>query len=109
MLFSGLLINVKKIKIDEKNVPPTTMKIIRVGGVLKLRSALKQKQHIQNVSDEHATSNSGGSRIFPRGCAKSQIGIILQNFAENCMKMKDFRSPRGGGRVPDALLRSVNG
>ena len=32
--------------------------------------------------NEHATSNSGGSRIFRRGCANSQIGIILQNFAE---------------------------
>ena len=51
MVFSGLLINVKKIKIDEKNVPLTTMKIIREGGVLKLRSTLKQKRHIQNVSE----------------------------------------------------------
>ena len=39
--------------------------------------------------------HSGGSRIFQRGCANSQIEIILQFFAKNCMKMKEF-GPRGG-------------
>ena len=36
---------------------------------------------------------SGGPRIFPRGCANSQIRIILQFFAENCVKMKEFGPP----------------
>ena len=51
MVFSGLLINVKKIKIDEKECPTHNDENNSGRGVLKLRSALKQKQHIQNVSE----------------------------------------------------------
>ena len=38
----------------------------------------------------------------PGGCANSQIAIIFQIFAKNCMKMKEFE-PRGA-RVPGAPL-----
>ena len=39
--------------------------------------------------------SSGGSRIFPRGCANSQKCYYFSIFfAENCMKMKEF-GPRG--------------
>ena len=51
---------------------------------------------------------SGGSTIFPRGCANSPIGIILQFFAENRMKIKEFE-PGGEGEVPWSPLRSANG
>ena len=53
------------------------------------------------------TVSSGGSRIFPRGCAKSQKAIIFQFFAENCLKMKEFGPLEGG--VPGAPLGSANG
>ena len=42
------------------------------------------------------TRCSGGSRIFPGGCANSQIGIFCNFSAENCTKMKEF-GPGGGG------------
>ena len=46
----------------------------------------------------------------PGGCANSQIAIIFQIFAKNCMKMKVFGPPGGGGpRVPGAPFRSANG
>ena len=45
---------------------------------------------------------SGGSRIFPRGCTNSQIGIILQNF---CRKLHESeRISIGGGGVLAPLL-----
>ena len=45
---------------------------------------------------------------FPQGGAPTpKIAIIFQNFAENCMKMKEF-GPPGGARVPGAPLRSAN-
>ena len=34
-----------------------------------------------------------------RGGGNSQVGVILQIFAENCMEMKEF-GPRGGGTRP---------
>ena len=50
------------------------------------------------------THFSGGSRIFPGGggAPTPKSAIIFQFFAENCMKMKEFGPPRGGGRVPGA-------
>ena len=37
---------------------------------------------------------SGGSRIFPRGCANSQKCYYFSLFfAENCMEMKEFGPP----------------
>ena len=45
---------------------------------------------------------SGGPRIFPRGCANSQkCHHFSFFFAENCMKMKEFR-PQGEACVPGA-------
>ena len=39
---------------------------------------------------------------FPQGGAPTpKIAIIFQNFAKNCMKMKEF-GPPGGARVPGA-------
>ena len=44
---------------------------------------------------------SGGSRIFPGGGAPTpKIAIIFHIFAENCMKMKEFGPPGGGGARP---------
>ena len=43
----------------------------------------------------------GGSRIFLGGGANSQSGCILQIFAANCMKMKEFGPCRG--RAPLVL------
>ena len=46
---------------------------------------------------------------FPQGGAPTpKIAIIFQNFAKNCMKMKEF-GPPGGARVPGAPLGSANG
>ena len=53
-----------------------------------------------------SVADPGFSRV---GCANSQIGIILQFFAENCMKMKEFGPPGEGARVPGAPLRSAKG
>ena len=40
---------------------------------------------------------------FPQGGAPTpKSAIISQIFAENCMKMKEFGPPGGGGRVPGA-------
>ena len=56
---------------------------------------------------------SGGSRFFPEGGANSQSGcakpVILQIFAKNRLKMKEFGS-RGGARPwrPPAPLGSAN-
>ena len=41
---------------------------------------------------------SGGSRIFPRGCANSQIGIILQFFCQNLHENERIWTPGGGAR-----------
>ena len=41
---------------------------------------------------------SDGSRIFPRW--GRQVGVILQLFAENCMKMKEFGPPGGHASLP---------
>ena len=49
---------------------------------------------------------SGGSRIFPKGCANSQIGIILPIFYRKLHENERIWTPRG--RVPDAPLRSAN-
>ena len=43
---------------------------------------------------------SGGSRIFPKGCANSQIGIILPIFCRKLHENERTWTPRG--RVPDA-------
>ena len=44
----------------------------------------------------------------PGGAPTPKIAIIFQNFAKNCMKMKEF-GPRGGGGASLApLLRSAN-
>ena len=44
---------------------------------------------------------------FSRGGAPTpKLGLFCKFFAENCMKMKEFRPP--GGRVPGAPLRSAN-
>ena len=46
---------------------------------------------------------SGGSRIFPRvGRQLPKVLLFFNFFAENCMKMKEFRPPGGGARVPGA-------
>ena len=43
--------------------------------------------------------------VFSRGGAPTpKIAIIFQFVAENCMKMKEFGPPGGGGRVPGAPL-----
>ena len=44
----------------------------------------------------------------PGGAPTPKIAIIFRIFAKNCMKMKEFGPPGGGGRVPGAPLRSVN-
>ena len=54
-----------------------------------------------------AATISGGSRIFPGGALTPKIAIIFQNFAKNCMKMKEF-GPPGGARVPGSPLGSAN-
>ena len=36
------------------------------------------------------------------GAPTPKITIIFQIFAKNCMKMKEFGPPGGGGRVPGA-------
>ena len=54
-----------------------------------------------------SATDSGGSRIFPRGVPTPKIAIIIHIFAENCIKMKEF-GPPGGARVPGAPLGSAN-
>ena len=42
---------------------------------------------------------SGGSRIFLKEVPTPNAGVLTYYFAENCMKMKEFRHV---GRVPGA-------
>ena len=55
-----------------------------------------------------STFISGGSRIFPREVRPFLKMLLFFNFfAENCMKMTEFGSRRGGAR-PWRPLRSAN-
>ena len=50
---------------------------------------------------------SGGSRIFPGGEPTPKVGGLTYILAENCMKMKEFGTPRGGARPWRPPLRSA--
>ena len=93
------------------------------GGELKLKNSLRGitkipkflSQRLQTNTITLIITNNYYSVADPGfsqgGCANSRIGIIFKLFAENCMKMKEFR-PGGGGwrgrRVPGDPLRSAN-
>ena len=51
-----------------------------------------------------AVADSGFS---PGGAPTPQVGVRTYFLAENCMKMKEFRPPGGGGASLAALLRSA--
>ena len=54
----------------------------------------------------HPLPNQLRIQDFPEVGAKSQVCVILQIFAENCMKMKEFGRPRDASLTP--LLGSAN-